>query len=193
MGFLAAHDIQKIKDDYQLDIFVETGTWLGDGVLTVLPFQFKEYHTIELLKDMYRKSLLRLYGHDNVFLYRGASSDYLPIILKNIDKNDRIFFWLDAHLPQVFGDVDTRSEGIIFPLESELKTIKSLRDCSHDYFLIDDLRIYEDRAYDGGIVPDEHKFTGERNIDFVFNMFRQTHNIERSLKNEGYIHIKPII
>ena len=121
----------------------------------------------------------------------GPSSSVLPKILHRHDQP--IVFWLDAHFPGEMHGLPYDSEkdmDLRLPLERELRIIKDIRDTSNDYFIIDDLRIYEDGPFSGGVWQDRLKMGGN-GIDFIYQLFESTHTISRDYRNEGYIILEP--
>jgi hypothetical protein len=75
-------------------------------------------------------------------------------------------------------------------LEKEVRTIKQHRDTTKDVFIIDDLRVYEDNNYSDGNWPLKSQVGGD-GIDFIFELFQDTHNIERDLRHQGFLIITP--
>jgi hypothetical protein len=69
---------------YMNPIFIETGSWHGDGVQLALDAGFKTIYSIELGVDLYIRCKERFSAIDNVHLLQGDSSIVLPELLKNI-------------------------------------------------------------------------------------------------------------
>jgi hypothetical protein len=55
-----------------------------------------------------------------------------------------VFWWLDAHLPALYGKPEIVDDALVYPLISELEFITQHRDCSGDVFLLDDVWFYKD-------------------------------------------------
>ncbi len=131
---------QQFKN-YKFDntVFVETGTWCGDGVMNAYESGFDQIHSIELFEPLYNQNVERFNQYNNIHLYLGDSSLMLYDVIKNID--DNIFFWLDGHYS---GDGTAQSNllGIYeFPLLLEIQQISKHRVKNHT-ILIDDLRCF---------------------------------------------------
>ncbi len=77
------------------DIFIETGTYHGDGIMLALQVGFKEIHSIEYSSLLYGKACIKFRPHNDVKLYLANSSRILPGILQDIQ--EPVTFWLDAH------------------------------------------------------------------------------------------------
>jgi len=190
MGALRFFNIKNIKNKFKLNILVETGTYRGDSIKFAKQFKFDKIISVEYF-DSYFKTTKKIFKNDNnILLYNGTSLDMLPNMLSNINSEDRILFWLDAHLPSNYSH-KLESESIEFPLENELNKIKEIRNISNDYFLIDDLRIYEDGPFAHGNWIDRKKFKANNGIEFIYKLFKNTHNINKDYRNEGYIVMEP--
>jgi hypothetical protein len=189
MGQLRFFDIREIKERYNLDIFIETGTGLGDSLSYVYNFDFEELYSIELYKEVYDVVYEKFKNKLNIKIINKSSYDGLNDILSKLDKNKRILFWLDAHFHgSDFGYTTYGSEKdnkIRIPLEEEIKLISSYRKDCNDYFIIDDLRIYEDGDFQNGNWDDRKKFGGD-GIDFIYDNLKD-YNILKDYRNEGYI------
>ncbi len=114
-------------------IFIETGTYKGQGVKLALEAGFDIVCSIEIDKKRYEENCLRFIDNSNVFLYHGDSSTVLKEILDNID--EPCTFWLDAHY-----DFDGGTRGKeLTPIVQELDIIQNHNIKNH-VILIDDLR-----------------------------------------------------
>lgn len=194
MGTLRHFDIEKIKSEFSLVHLVETGTNDGAAIDFCLQFDLKTYSSIELRKNIFEQTQDRFRNHDNVFLYCGESFKLLPEILKKINPSENVLFWLDAHLPSFYShEYDRTNVELEFPLEKELINITRHRHFVNDYFIIDDLRIYENgNGYAGGDAPLLHKHPEKNDIEFIEKLFYKTHNIIRDSRSEGYLILEPI-
>lgn len=121
---------------YLNGIFVETGTFLGDGTAAALEAGFQKVYTIEIHPDRYRDSCRRFQGDQRVELFEGSSSRRLQEVLAKIDQPAT--FWLDSHTcgaPFTGGDWET-------PLIGELRML-ALHAIKTHTILIDDLHLCE--------------------------------------------------
>jgi len=189
MGFISVFDIDKIKEKYDLNIFLETGTYMGGSLTHIKKFGFLKILSVELIKEIYDKCKIKFINDENIFLYNGNSFDKIKEMLDQVKTTDNILFWLDAHLPSHYS-VDEYDIDLEIPLEKELKNIISNRDISKDYFIIDDLRIYEDGSYAAGNWLDRKLYNTD-GIQFIYDLFSKTHNIKKDYRNEGYIICEP--
>lgn len=95
------------------DVFVETGTFLAQGVELALKAGFKEIYTIDL---EYRPHQIQA-GMANVIYFYDDSATVFNWFLPKL-KGRKPFFWLDAHSQLTEGEEDN------FPLLRELEEIK---------------------------------------------------------------------
>ena len=200
MGGINNFDINQIKNNYNLNYFVETGTGIGNSLVHALKItennKFDIYYSVEISTSLYNKCLPIIDSHpnQNVKILNNNSSDGLLKILKEIPKDKNILFWLDAHFPD--GDHNNASYGAVsdkkirIPLEEEISIIKKHREKCLDYLIIDDLRIYEDGPYEGGNWKDRSIYGGN-GIDFIIENFGKSHIIQKLYNHEGYIILIP--
>jgi hypothetical protein len=194
MGHIDRFNLKNYIDDYNIDIFIETGTGIGESIKHAVNYYFKNIFTIEIINSLYLNCKEKFKDYKNCHFINDNSKDGLIKVLSDINENDKVLFWLDAHFPGADFGLDsyggtTDSEKRI-PLESELRTINSVRNIRNDVFIIDDLRIYEDGPFEGGIWP-ERRFLGGNGIDFIYEIFQETHTIEKDYREQGYIICKP--
>jgi hypothetical protein len=200
MGELQIFDILDFKEQFNLDIFIETGTGNGHSLKHVLDItggdKFSSYYSIEIFKPLYEECLdtFSKYKDYNVKLINDTSYNGLDSILKEVSENSNIMFWLDAHFPGAdfkYTSYDTtRDKSLRIPLEEEIKLIKKYRANSKDFIIIDDLRIYEDGNYEMGNWKDRHLYGGD-GIQFIYDAFSDTHDIIKLNNHQGYIVITP--
>jgi len=194
MGDLRHFNLNDIITEYNSKYFVETGTYMGYGVEYAAKYKFKEIYSIELMKDFYDTCCDKFKLDSRIKLYNGTSVEKLSEILQDNNLGATIF-WLDAHLPKShFGSGKQsnykKDKDILIPLEEEIKIIVNGKDVSKDVFIIEDLRIYEEGNYASGNWLDamNEGFVG---IDFVYKLLGETHDIQKSYDNEGYIYCTP--
>ncbi len=87
--------LQKMIHLFEVDTFIETGTFYGETTEIVRQF-FDKVHTIELSKSLYDRAVHRFRLHENVRVHLGDSPTVLQVILP-LFKDDRVLFWLDSH------------------------------------------------------------------------------------------------
>jgi len=189
MGTLNSFDLSEHIG--KRSVFVETGTANGDSLAYATKYDFEHFYSIEIDPTCACNAAKRFEDDERVMVLCGSSSSVLPKIIYR--HKQPIVFWLDAHFPGEMHGLPYNHEknmDLRLPLERELVTIKGLRDVSSDYFIIDDLRIYEDGPFDGGTWSGRKTMGGD-GIDFIYRMFQDTHEIIRDYRNEGYIILKP--
>jgi hypothetical protein len=186
--------IKNVLKFYDIKNFVETGTGIGEVVRSVCEIDRNiNIHTIEIIEEIYDKNKISLSYLDNVNWHLGQSSDVLPDIVPSLQGST--LFWMDAHFPGAdFGLAEYGDEKNIdkrLPLKSELEIIVKNKDVSNDVFIIDDLRIYEDGPFEAGVWKDRSKYGGD-GIEFIEELFEETHYVVKSYNQQGYIMLFPV-
>lgn len=118
-------------------VFVQTGTYKGDGVQRVIN-DFKEVHSIDLNANFVMGALERFKLDDHVFIHHGDSSEVLESLCESI--KEPAMFYLDAH----FSGGDTafgRPEDKGCPLLRELTVIGKRP--YNDIVVVDDMRLMD--------------------------------------------------
>jgi len=128
-----AHDlIRKLRVKYDVDIFIETGTFIGNSLIG-LKDEFSSLYSIELDPGIYQIARKRLIDYPHVKIIQGDSSKILPGIIK--DLSQPAIFWLDAH----YSSGVTAKGELQTPVVKELKGIFSHHIKRH-CILIDDVK-----------------------------------------------------
>jgi len=186
--------IKNVIDFYNVNSFVETGTGAAEVVRDVSSMKESlDIHTIEIIEPLYNRNKISYSYLKNVNWHLGSSIEVLPNILPNLKSNT--LFWMDAHFPGAdFGFAsyeDEKDYDKRLPLKKELETILSHKDVKNDIFVLDDLWIYEEGPYEGGNW-DKRSTCGADNIDFVDDLFEDTHYVIRSYNAQGFIILFPL-
>lgn len=126
--------IEKLKKDFDLKHFVETGTYKGNTSAWASKI-FEKVSTIELSKILYEQNLKKYKTIKNVNFIMGSSDEKLSEIIKE-NPNEEMIFWLDAH--PCGGD--TAGENIPWPVISEIEVINELTEDA--FIFIDDVRFF---------------------------------------------------
>jgi hypothetical protein len=195
MGNLKLFNLNNFIKKYNITNFIETGTARGNGIEYANSFMFKKLYSIEFSKELYEHCADKFKHDEKIKIINGTSKNGLNEILSEpIEGN--ILFWLDAHYPYAdttpsielynMGDDEIR-----LPLEMEVRLIQKKRKNKKDVIIVDDLRIYEDNNYECGNIPSQINPPKNRNIDFIYELFSETHTITKDLRNEGYLIIEP--
>ena len=189
-----AIQIKNVLDFYDIKNFVETGTGQAEVVQTVVEAdESLNVHTIEVIPEIYDKNKINFSYLKDVNWHLGTSFDILPEILP--DLKGTTLFWMDAHFPGAdFGLSsygDEKDDDKRLPLKKELETIVENRDVTNDVFVIDDLRIYEDGPFGDGNWEDREKYGGD-GIEFIEELFDETHYVVKSYNAQGSILLFPV-
>ena len=80
---------------YPNRIFIETGSYVGDGIQSALDAGFETIYSIELSSQLFSHCCRRFEWDPRVLVCHGDSGEMLPGILKYID--EPVTFWLDSH------------------------------------------------------------------------------------------------
>lgn len=155
--------------------YIETGTYLGDGINCVLN-NYENIHSIELSEKWYEYNVEQFKNNNNVKMYFGDSKKILPELLNSI--NEPITIYLDAHYSggtTAFGDEET-------PLLLELEVLKNRK--YDDIIIIDDCRLLGKNGICGS-GPDDPIYP-----TMIYDWRDITENKIRSLMKDGYILLK---
>jgi len=116
------------------EIFIETGTYIGDMIQAVKK-NFIQVYSIELNEALYRKARKKFENNNNISIIYGDSTVQLKKILPKITKP--CLFWLDAHYSgegTAKGDLET-------PIMEEMYLILNHSKLKH-IILIDDANMF---------------------------------------------------
>jgi hypothetical protein len=127
--------------NYLSEVFIETGTYLGDGVRKALEAGFLKIYSIEIDPERYKSCQKMFSNNKNVTIILGDSGKILPELLKNINK--KITFWIDAHYCADGAFIGDKW----CPMKEEFNAIKNHPIKNH-IILIDDWRCMENTHID---------------------------------------------
>lgn len=125
--------IELLRADFGLDVFVETGTYLGNTAAWAGRL-FKRVYTIEAHRPNYDRAVVQHGRAENIRFLHGHSAELLPEVLAEI-RTDALF-WLDAH----WMGMGSHGENGECPLLQELQHIN--RSALPHFILIDDARLF---------------------------------------------------
>jgi len=131
-GALKQEFLHQLKNAFNRNIFVETGTYAGNTTANATAI-FDEIYSVELSERMYLAAQNRFRNNSKIHLYNGNSGETLQKLLPNISAD--AIFWLDAH----YCGVGTARASSDSPIIEELKSIKN-NNMHNAVILIDDLR-----------------------------------------------------
>lgn len=131
MPSLTIHEIKQYSK-WESNIFIETGTYMGDTLYNVMN-HFDRLYSIELSETYANQARKRF--NDKVSIIQGDSSVILKPLANEV--NGSIFFWLDGH----WSGGDTAKGDKDCPLMEEIQTIHNnyKKRC---IVAIDDVRLF---------------------------------------------------
>jgi hypothetical protein len=118
-------------------VFVETGSYLGDGIQAALDAGFERVISIELSDKYFGLCQERFANDARVTLVKGDSALILAEVIADV--STPITFWLDGH----YSAGDTAHGAFRIPLLQELQTIAEHPIKTHT-LLIDDMRCWKE-------------------------------------------------
>ncbi len=184
-----AVNVESIVDDFEIKNYVETGIGICDSMSKVFPLVDNVYG-IELDPDLCVKAK-ESFPKLNVF--EGYSEDQMFNVLMNLT-HEPTLFWLDAHFPNAdFNGAPYDAESVAsrrIPLETEVAIMTENRSLIRDVVIMDDLRIYEDGPFEGGVWADRH-LAAAHGIEFVNDTFKESHHMVKSYAQQGFIILFP--
>lgn len=118
-------------------IFIETGSYLGDGIQLALDSGYEKIYSIELCPNLYDACKKRFLDNSSVNLLQGDSSVVLKNLLQTLSEKS-LTFWLDGH----YSGPHTAKGIKECPLMEEIESILTRSNESNDLIYVDDMRIY---------------------------------------------------
>lgn len=128
--------LKLLKNTFHSEIFVETGTFLGDTAAYASQV-FDKVHTIELDLGLYNQAINKFQNNSRVSVYHGNSKSVLNTILPNL-KDKKALFYLDAH----WSGTGTARGDETTPIITELKLLK-FHKITNAIIVIDDIRYFQ--------------------------------------------------
>jgi hypothetical protein len=143
---------------YRNPYFVETGSYLGAGIMQAKSVGFENIISIELSEKYYNYCKESFKDNPNIKIVLGNSGDCLFDNIKDI--NAPITFWLDGH----YSCGDTARGTLDSPLIQELQQIAKHPIKNH-IIMIDDMR-----SWQGGEFEAQDILRELRNINANYNI-----------------------
>lgn len=128
---------------YPNEVLVETGTFIGEGIMDALDNGFNKVISFEVVENLYLRCKQKFADNPKVQLVHGSSGKLLYETIKDIDTD--ITFWLDGHYSNGNTGYD---KDHICPILQELDQIGKHRK-THT-ILIDDCRLFR-KSSNGGL------------------------------------------
>ncbi|HLN55269.1 MAG TPA: hypothetical protein VK207_04705 [Bacteroidales bacterium] len=126
--------IASIAKQFNCEIFIETGTYLGDTMQSQRK-NFRKLISIELAQKLFRAASKRFSKFPEIAIYQGNSGDVLHKIMPEI--RSRALLWLDGHYS---GGITAKGKTEC-PVFNELDAVFSNNSLKH-IVLIDDARLF---------------------------------------------------
>ncbi len=146
------------------DVFVETGTYLGETIELMQPLPFREIWSCDINEGMVTNAKQKFSDDKRIIITERDSADWFPEVVDTLDNDNlRATFWLDAHAsgPLKGG----RSGGS--PLLDELKAIKASKRNDHT-IIIDDKRLFGSAEWSYVQYSDAMSLLTEINPEYKF-------------------------
>lgn len=143
--------LKRTAEEYNLKLFIESGTSHGDGTQAMLPYVDKVV-TIEAWREAFDYAHDRFVGDNKVDVLFGDSGALLPNVLE--EHTQPALFWLDAHYS---GDGTAQLDKET-PIVAELKAIAVSGNRDRHAIVIDDARAF---GVGGGKVWKDYTPIGE--------------------------------
>lgn len=86
--------LRQIKNQYSLNVLVETGTYLGDTLFALYP-DFNKLYSIELSEHYFERAKKRFSNYPKISLIQGDSGKELFKLIPQL--KEPALFWLDGH------------------------------------------------------------------------------------------------
>jgi hypothetical protein len=145
--------------------FIETGSYLGDGIELALKSGFDIVHSIEIYDKNYNHCTQRFINDKKVNLIKGDSYIELNNLINSKENIKKSFtYWLDGH----YSGGETGIGILEFPIMIELEAILK-RNVDNEIIYIDDMRIlrdYSDSINESSILDLIKKYKKEFEISY---------------------------
>lgn len=173
--------IAELKQAFDLNVFVETGCFRGNTLRYASGLGFERMYSCDIDQEMidHCKGIA-----PNLELFLGTSVEFLKHLLPKLE-NDRVLFFLDAHLPEHDKNNGEKwiESDLNFPLQEELNLINNCRTGKKDAIVCDDLRIYEYGPFEGGNW-DKRKYFETLDLSFLKSY---NYKVSKFYSQEGYL------
>lgn len=126
-----------VEDINEYSTFVETGTAYGQTLMQIYPY-FNKIFTVEISEELWNWVNPHVKELTHVQHVLGDSLLEIPKFLKTLTKDDKVFFWLDAHWSQ---GLSSKNEYDV-PLIQECVIIDNGYLADTAVIVIDDVRMF---------------------------------------------------
>lgn len=152
--------LDALREALPLEVFVETGTFKGDGAAAAAA-RFSRVITVESSESLWQEVKARFAAEPRVDARLGDSGDFLREVAPGL-RGTATLFWLDAHWCVATGTAGEKSQ---CPLLAEIEAIGSLAPAS--VVLVDDARLFL------ATPPEPHDVTQWPSFDEVTRALRR--------------------
>lgn len=191
MGAIYRFDLKQLKEQYNLENYIETGTGEGVCLEHAMQFGFARYFSCEIFTQIWDKVAEKFSNKKSVSIINSNSIDFLYGIGESLKESNANLYFLDAHFPgadfhyqsyDAEKDMETR-----LPLEMELKVLEQTRSGKNDVIIIDDLRIYMDGPFQDGNWPLRKQLV-DVDEKFIFEILeRMGKKVMIDWRDQGYV------
>jgi len=203
MGSISTFALSDYINRYNCKIYLETGTGIAECLQYAIKFPFTEFYSIELDDDLVKEAKIKV-NQENVTIINNFSTEALKELIPNLNKNESVLFFLDAHFPGADFHKITYEESLkkymkqALPLEEEVDIIISNRDISNDVIIIDDWFLYQpeinyeaNNTVNWQYKPLQDELGLVTNGMSIIEKFKDTHNYVIDKRHQGYLILTP--
>jgi hypothetical protein len=123
------------KQQFNSEVFIETGTFMGDTTFEMSKY-FDKLYTVEIDRKLFQTATERFKNLPKIKVFQGDGAEALPIVLSNVPKDEKCMFWLDGHYSgSVTGKGDSNT-----PILKEIEAVYQHN--NNHVILIDDARLF---------------------------------------------------
>ena len=163
-------NVNALKNKYNLENFIETGCWIGQGLEFAKSIGFSKLYSCDINND-FVSMCKEKFTNDTVLHLK--STEFLQQILPFVTGPS--LFWLDAHCPVHYGYA-VENENTKFPLLEEVKLVISLKQkFEKDVFILDDLRVMHPENNPFFNATLDKRFLVDLKIDDFIKVLSPTH------------------
>lgn len=174
----------KYKGDRE--IFIETGSFEGDGIQAAIDSGYKYIYSIEVQPHYYEHCQRRFGNYNNVSVLLGDSGSLLKEILSSV--NQPAVFWLDGH----YSGGATGSSGIESPLLQEVSTVID-HDSQDHVVMIDDVRDFKDSQRIDTVTKQPLGFDIYQIIDVIENTWENIKHVYDTKRIDREVFINDVL
>ena len=154
--FIKQYIVKKYQGKYNVNVLVETGTYLGDMVYAQKD-AFKKIISIELGESLANFCKRRFKKYNHIEILQGDSAKVIKEVVPKL--TEKTLFWLDSHY---FGGISAKGD-LVCPIYDELEAVFS-NDLNH-IILIDDAGCFKNDS-DYPSLDEVERFIKSKNSNY---------------------------